>query len=95
MEQTMWKQTQEALSDLDFPATKEEVVAHAVSRGGSEGVVRLLRALPLATYQNIGDLRSSVSLDQAVDDGQTAAEKATQARTAHSHRVAEHLRIPE
>lgn len=91
----MWKQTQEALSDLDFPATKEEVVAHAVSRGGPDGVVRMLRALPLATYQNIGDLRSSVRLDPAADDGQTATEKATQARTPHTHRIAEHLRIPE
>ncbi|WP_117209251.1 DUF2795 domain-containing protein [Allorhizocola rhizosphaerae] len=93
-DQTAWAQVQEALSDLDFPATKEEVVEHA-SRHAGEAGRKLLRALPLATYRNMSEIRSSVPLDPAADDGQTAAQKAEQARSKHDHRIAEHLRRPD
>jgi hypothetical protein len=82
-----------ALEDLDFPATKDQIVRHAEGRG-DDRAVRLLRALPLATYRNIAEIRSSVPLDPATEDGQTAADKAVQARSEHSPRIAEHLRRP-
>jgi hypothetical protein len=64
---TQWAHVQEALSDLDFPATKEEIVRHAEGYGDGTAV-RLLRAMPLATYRNISEIRSSVRLDPAEDD---------------------------
>lgn len=82
---------QEALNDLDFPASKEEIVTHAEQYGDWEAV-RMLRAMPLATYHNISEIRSSVPLDPTDDEGRTAAVKAKQARSPHSRRVAEHLR---
>ncbi|HEX5741304.1 MAG TPA: DUF2795 domain-containing protein [Pilimelia sp.] len=52
---------QKALEDIDFPATKDQVVAHA-ERHGDATAVHLLRALPLATYRSIAEIRSSVRL---------------------------------
>jgi hypothetical protein len=46
---------------------------------------------PLATYRNISEIRSSVPLDPAEDDGLSASERAERARSPHT-RVAEHLR---
>jgi hypothetical protein len=82
---------QEALNDLDFPASKNEIVNHAEQYGDWEAV-RLLKALPIATYRNMTELRASVRLDPAEDEGQTAALKAEHARSHHSHRIAEYLR---
>lgn len=91
MNGTSWAHLQQALNDLDFPATKDEIVTHARQRGDREAV-DLLRTLPVATYLNIAELRASVRLDAAADDGQTAALKAEQARSHHSHHIAEHMR---
>jgi hypothetical protein len=91
MKRTSWSHVQEALSDLDYPATKEEIVLHARDYGDEEAL-HLLKALPLATYANLSEIRSSVRLDPAAENGQTPARKAQQARSPHSHRIAEHLR---
>ncbi|GIE61832.1 hypothetical protein BJY16_006775 [Actinoplanes octamycinicus] len=55
---------QKLLEDLDFPADKEEIVAHAEQNGGGpdSAAVRALRAMPLATYRNMSEIRSSVGL---------------------------------
>ena len=55
---------QKLLDDLDFPADKDQIVAHATERGGGAGsaAVRALRAMPLATYRNMSEVRSSVDL---------------------------------
>jgi hypothetical protein len=50
---------QEALGDFEFPATKEELVAHAEDVGEQEAV-RLLLELPPATYQDIADVREAM-----------------------------------
>jgi hypothetical protein len=81
----------EALSDLDFPASKDEIVSHAEQYGDWQAV-RLLKALPVADYRNMSELRSSVRLDPAEDEGQTPAVKAEHARSRHSHKIAEYLR---
>jgi Protein of unknown function (DUF2795) len=91
MNGTSWAHVQEALSDLDFPARKDEIVSHARQRG-DEKAERLLKTLPPETYQNISEIRSSVHLDPAADDGQTPARKAEQARSGHSRQISEHLR---
>lgn len=91
MNGTSWAHVQEALGDFDFPATKEEIVAHA-EESGDEEAVRLLRAMPPATYADISEIRSSVPLEPAADDLQSPARKAQQARSGPDGRVAEHLR---
>ena len=60
----IFTEVQELLQDVDFPADKESLVAHAESRGGAHDsqAVKALRAMPLGTYQNISEVRSSVGL---------------------------------
>ncbi|BCB90189.1 DUF2795 domain-containing protein [Phytohabitans suffuscus] len=92
MDETGWNDVRAALDDLDYPASKDQVVAHVERRGGSGAALRLLRGLPLATYLNLDEIRRSVPIDPAADDGQTVDQKARQARSPHDHRIAEHLR---
>lgn len=91
MNGTSWAHVQEALSDLDFPASKDEIVTYAEQYGDWEAV-RLVKALPIATYRNMSEIRSSVRLDPAEDEGQTPSLKAEHARSQHSHKIAEYLR---
>ncbi|WP_213451769.1 DUF2795 domain-containing protein [Rhizomonospora bruguierae] len=93
MSSTDFQAVQRVLVDLDFPASKEQIVRHAEGRGDA-GALKLLRALPLATYQNMSEIRSSVPLDPTVDDGLSPADQAARARSGHTHRIAEHLREP-
>jgi len=57
-------EVQALLEDLDFPADKDAIVAHATGRGAGpdSAAVRALRAMPLATYRNMSEIRSSVDL---------------------------------
>lgn len=87
-----WTGVAEALEDLDFPVTKQQIVDHALDKRADDDVLRLLRGLPVETYRNISEVRSSVPLDPADDDGLTDADKARQARSPHSSRIAGHLR---
>jgi hypothetical protein len=91
MDNTGWSAVAEALDDIEFPADKEQIVRHAEARGAPPEGMRLLRGLPVATYRNISEVRSSVPIDPAADEGQTATDKAQQARERQS-RAAEHLR---
>lgn len=54
------KSIEAALNDLDFPTDQDSVVTHAESKGAGEEVVRALRRLPIATYDNVGDIIRSV-----------------------------------
>lgn len=90
-----WSTVAEALSDLDFPATKQDIVAHVRRHGAPEPVQRQLRRLPLATYGNISEIRSSAPPASDVDEGLTESEQARKARGRHTHHgklVAEHIR---
>jgi hypothetical protein len=64
MSHETFTEVQELLDDLDFPADKDAIVAHAAQRAGSsdDAAVRALRAMPLATYRNMSEVRSSVDL---------------------------------
>jgi hypothetical protein len=57
-------EVQALLEDLDFPADKDAIVRHATGRGASpdSAAIRALRAMPLATYRNFSEIRSSVGL---------------------------------
>jgi hypothetical protein len=59
-----FSQVQTLLEDLDFPADKDAIVRHAEGRGAQHdsAAIRALRAMPLATYRNISEVRSSVDL---------------------------------
>jgi hypothetical protein len=65
MTDTAFRQIQSLLEDLDFPADKEAIVEHATGKGADRGsdAVRALRAMPLGTYRNMSEVRSSVDLD--------------------------------
>jgi Protein of unknown function (DUF2795) len=91
MNGTSWAQVEEAINDLDFPVTKDEIVTYAEQYGDWD-VVRLFRALPIATYRNKAEVRASVRLDPAEGEGQTPSLKAEHARSHHSNKIAEHLR---
>jgi hypothetical protein len=86
-----WADIELALNDADFPASKEQLVAHAEHGVASEDAIRALRALPLAVYGNVAEVRRSVPLGFA-DDERPMSQKMEQARSPHSHRIAESLR---
>jgi hypothetical protein len=47
-------QIRELLNDLDFPASKQQILDHARSRGGQgTEAERALRALPVAGYASL------------------------------------------
>ena len=50
----------EPLNDLDYPASKEEVVRYAESRGAPEEGLRVVRALPLGDYASRAELARSL-----------------------------------
>jgi Protein of unknown function (DUF2795) len=64
MSQNTFTEVQSLLDDLDFPADKDTIVSHATERAGTpdSAAVRALRAMPVATYRNISEIRSSVDL---------------------------------
>lgn len=57
----------QALSSLDYPASKWDIVKHAEEVGASEDAVSALRALPLADYRNEEEVMRSVPLDAAAE----------------------------
>jgi hypothetical protein len=92
MHPDVWNEAETALDDIDFPAGKDDIVAHAQRRTDHADVVRLLKALPPGTYDNLVEVRRSVRVDPAADEGQTTSEKVDQVRSRHSRQIAEHLR---
>ena len=50
----------EALNSVDFPATKDDLVA-AAEGSGDEDAARAVRGLPLATYDNYDEVLRSIS----------------------------------
>ena len=81
-----------ALVNLDFPASKDQILAAAIETGADTDTLRALRALPPVDYGNLAEVARSADLDPAERDGQTPLEKALQARQHDKHGVAEHMR---
>lgn len=79
------------LNDLDFPASKEQVVEHArhVSTLGDHAR-RALAALPPGEYTNLGEVLRSVPADPA--PGRTESERMAQNRQHRKPQLAEHMR---
>ena len=77
------------LEALDFPASKDEIIAEAIREGAPDDVLRALRALPPVDYANRSEVGRSADVTLTEE---TAAEKATKARDRAHGGVAEHLR---
>jgi hypothetical protein len=79
------------LNDLDFPASKEQVVEHgrraSIPGGGTE---RALAALPPGEYSSLGEVLRSVPVDPA--PGRTESERVSQHRQHSKSLLAEHAR---
>ncbi len=58
------QETEQALSALDFPLDKEELVRCVADQTNEAGaaVVHQLRALPLASYASVGEVLRSIEL---------------------------------
>ena len=56
------KDIEVVLNDLDFPADQDAIVDHAQAAGADDGVLRALRALPLADYANMDEVLRSMPL---------------------------------
>lgn len=83
----------DVLSDLDFPADKDDVVAHAEQRGAGREVASALRAMPPAQYNQVEEVLRAVPLaDPEVED--RSGTEGAQQRKGRSG-VAEHLRSAE
>jgi hypothetical protein len=83
------------LDDLDYPASKDEIVAHAERRGATGVVLRAVRALPIADYQNEAEVLRSIPVDADELEGRTVADKARE-RRQHAHPgLGEHMREVE
>ncbi len=71
---------EESLLEVDFPASKAELVEHARNNGADEATVRALRAMPPFEYTNLAEVQRSVPLDKAEEEGQSDSDKAQQQR---------------
>lgn len=80
-----------SLSEVDFPASKEDLVEYARDNGVDATTYRALRAIPSATYNNITEVFAAVPLDRESEEGQTDSDKAKQDRRSKSG-LAEHQR---
>lgn len=79
-----------ALDGLNYPASKDDVVAHATGKEADDSVVRMLRALPVAIYDNRNDVMAAVPFDQGETAGQSTEERMNE-RRRHTHSgLAEH-----
>lgn len=82
---------EELLTDVDYPAHKETLLAEAERHGGEGDALRVLRALPPVEYGSRAEVLRSIDLDPAENAGQTASEKGRQTLEDTHPRRAEHL----
>jgi hypothetical protein len=61
MESTGWASVAEALHDLHFPATRQQIVDHALDQRAQHAVLRLIRDLPIETYPDLATVCSTVA----------------------------------
>jgi hypothetical protein len=86
------KQLREALSTIEFPAGKAEILEAARRQGAEEEVLKALRTLPRVDYRSVAEVVASVKAP--VDSGLTPEQHAVLARNKRDQEVAEALRRP-
>jgi hypothetical protein len=71
---------QQCLKEVDFPATKQDLLDAAESNRGDDETARALRGIPPETYTNLDQVAASVTI---VDEGDAMrdADKAASRRT--------------
>lgn len=84
-----------ALAGLDYPAGKQQILEYADLREVDDEVRRLLRALPLGTYENDAEVLRSVPYDEAAREGQDMSERMYQRRHHTKPGLAEHAKDTE
>lgn len=78
-----------SLDDLDYPANKQHVVAHAEAKGATSDVIAALRGLPLGMYANRDEIFRSIDIDVRESGPSTEAAQAldnARSRVAKSER---------
>lgn len=76
MDDTGWTSVAEALNDLAFPATKHEILDHALDKRADHAALRLLRQLPVETYRDLTAVRGAVPRPPADPDPAGAPDQA-------------------
>jgi hypothetical protein len=88
MSKSVIETVEAALVDVDYPATKDELVEAAARNGADEEALRALRAMPPVDYRNRQEVLQSVDVHPADGAGVNPG-----ARRAHTHRgVAQHMK---
>jgi hypothetical protein len=88
MSKSVIETVEAALVDVDYPATKDELVEAAARNGADEEALRALRAMPPVDYRSRQEVLQSVDVHPA--DG-TVVNPGS--RREHTHRgVAQHMK---
>lgn len=53
-------QVQKFLSGMDYPASKEEIVEHAKSKGADENIMQTLEQLPDESFETPADVSKAI-----------------------------------
>jgi hypothetical protein len=53
-------QVQKFLSGMDYPASKEEIVDHAKSKGADENIIQTLEQLPDESFETPADVSKAI-----------------------------------
>ncbi|SFO15320.1 DUF2795 domain-containing protein [Nitrosospira briensis] len=53
-------QVQKFLSGMDYPASKEEIVDHAKSKGADENIMQTLEQLPDESFETPADVSKAI-----------------------------------
>jgi hypothetical protein len=81
-----------ALRNVDFPATKDELLRAAQASGASSEVLRALRAIPPEEYASREEVTRSVPVDPVSDRGLSSGQRGQQARLRGKPGLSQHLR---
>lgn len=73
----------EALRDVDYPASKDDLLASACRNNASDEVDRALRAVPPVVYENLAEVLASVHTDD--EPPEVTARLQAQRRREHAH----------
>ncbi len=75
---TTTSQLRQCLSDVNFPANKQDLLDAAGRNGCDADTIRALRGIPPETYNNAAQVAASVTIaDHDVRDGDKAAARRT------------------
>ncbi|MDP9430687.1 MAG: DUF2795 domain-containing protein [Actinomycetota bacterium] len=82
------------LTDVDYPADKETLLAEAERRGASREVLKAIRAVPPVDYRNDDEVVRSLRLDPAphAEPGQQALASAPRG-VSQASRTPQHDRV--